>query len=188
VIVPIYLVLAFGGAIFCYIIIGKDLLPKTNTGQLQLRLREPDGTRLEVTEKTTKGVLAVIDSAVHGHIAISSAYVGLVPSSFGSSNLYIFNSGTHESVIQVNLDEDYKVQDRRPEGRIRKNILAKYPELRISFEPIELTDKIMAQGANTPIEVRVAGKNMEDIKATPPRLLARCDRSLSCGTFRSPSP
>ena len=172
-IVPIYLVLAFGGAFFCYTIIGKDLLPKTNTGQLQLRVREPDGTRLEVTEKTTKGVLAIIDSAVHGHIAISSAYVGLVPSNFGSSNLYIFNSGTHESVIQVNLDEDYKVRIEDLKEELRKNILDKYPELRISFEPIELTDKIMAQGANTPIEVRVAGKDMGDIKDYSAKLLAR---------------
>jgi multidrug efflux pump subunit AcrB len=172
-IVPIYLVLAFGGALFCYMIIGKDLLPKTNTGQLQLRVREPDGTRLEVTEKTTKGVLAIIDSAVHGHIAISSAYVGLVPSNFGSSNLYIFNSGTHESVIQVNLDEDYKVRIEDLKEVIRKDVLDKYPELRISFEPIELTDKIMAQGANTPIEVRVAGKDMGDIKTYSAKLLAR---------------
>ncbi len=172
-IVPVYLVLAFGGAIFCYMIIGKDLLPKTNTGQLQLRVREPDGTRLEVTEKTTKGVLAIIDSAVHGHIAISSAYVGLVPSNFGSSNLYIFNSGTHESVIQVNLDEDYKVRIEDLKETIRKDVLEKYPELRISFEPIELTEKIMAQGANTPIEVRVAGKDMGDIKAYSAKLLAR---------------
>jgi multidrug efflux pump subunit AcrB len=172
-IVPIYLVLAFGGAIFCYMIIGKDLLPKTNTGQLQLRVREPDGTRLEVTEKTTQGVLAIIDSAVHGHIAISSAYVGLVPSNFGSSNLYIFNSGTHEAVIQVNLDEDYKVRIEDLKEQIRKDVLAQYPELRISFEPIELTDKIMAQGANTPIEVRVAGKDMGDIKAYSAKLLAR---------------
>ncbi len=171
VIVPIYLVVAFGGAFGLYLIIGKDLLPKTNTGQLQLRLREPDGTRLEVTEKTTKDVLDVIDSTVDGHIAISSAYVGLVPSSFGSSNLYIFNSGTHEAVIQVNLDEDYKVQIEELKEQLRKNILAKHPDLRISFEPIELTEKIMAQGANTPIEVRVAGKNIDDIKEYSARLV-----------------
>jgi multidrug efflux pump subunit AcrB len=171
VIVPIYLVVAFGGAFGLYLLIGKDLLPKTNTGQLQLRIREPDGTRLEVTEQTTKGVLDVIDSTVDGHIAISSAYVGLVPSSFGSSNLYIFTSGTHEAVIQVNLDENYKVQIEDLKEELRKNILTKYPDLRISFEPIELTDKIMAQGANTPIEVRVAGKNIDEIKEYAERLL-----------------
>ena len=48
---------------------------------------------------------------------------------------------------------------------IRKQLLKQHPELLISFEPIELTEKIMAQGASTPIEVRVAGKNMADIKS-----------------------
>jgi multidrug efflux pump subunit AcrB len=33
------------------------------------------------------------------------------------------------------------------------------PNLRLSFEPIELTDKILSQGASTPIEVRVIGKD-----------------------------
>ena len=163
-IVSIYIIFAFGAAGACYLIIGKDLLPKTNNGQLQLRIREPDGTRLEVTEKTTQGVLNIIDSTVNHRVAISSAYVGLVPSNFGTSNLYIFNSGTHEAVIQVNLDEHYKVKMEDLKEELRKNIGQHYPGIKISFEPIELTEKIMAQGASTPVEVRVAGKNMNDIR------------------------
>ena len=171
-IVILYLVLAFGAVAVCLGVIGKDLLPKTNTGQLQLRVREPDGTRLEVTEKVTQGVLRIIDSTVNHRIAISSAYVGLVPSNFGTSNLYIFNSGTHEAVIQVNLEEDYKVKIEDLKETLRKNILAAYPEVKLSFEPIELTEKIMAQGASTPIEVRVAGKNMGDIESYSEKLVA----------------
>ncbi|MGL1190208.1 hypothetical protein ACSTLK_24195, partial [Vibrio parahaemolyticus] len=49
-------------AAVCFVIIGKDLLPKNNVGQLQLRIKEPDGTRLEVTEATTKNILHIIDS------------------------------------------------------------------------------------------------------------------------------
>ena len=45
------------------------------------------------------------------------------------------------------------------------------PMLKLSFEPIELTEKIMAQGASTPIEVSVAGKNMRDIESYAERLL-----------------
>jgi multidrug efflux pump subunit AcrB len=172
-IVMTYLILSFGLAAFIYTIIGKDLLPKTNTGQLQLRIREPDGTRLEVTEKATQEVLKIIDSTVHHEVAISSAYVGLVPSSFGSSNLYIFNSGTHEAVIQINLDENYKVKMEDLKEELRKNILDHYPGLKLSFEPIELTEKIMAQGASTPIEVRVAGKNMDDIKTYAEKLVTK---------------
>jgi multidrug efflux pump subunit AcrB len=172
-IVMIYLLLAFSAAGVCYVIIGKDLLPKTNNKQLQLRIREADGTRLEVTERTTKGVLDIIDSTVNHKIAISSAYVGLVPSNFGSSNLFIFNSGTHEAVIQINLDQDYQVKMDDLKETLRKQIGLRYPALKISFEPIELTEKIMAQGASTPIEVRVAGKDMDDIKNYSSKLVEK---------------
>ncbi|MBS1565125.1 MAG: efflux RND transporter permease subunit, partial [Bacteroidetes bacterium] len=174
--VTLYAVLALAAAGFCYVIIGKDMLPKSNTGQLQLRIRERDGTRLEVTERAVRDVLQIIDTTVQGHVAISSAFVGLVPSSFGTSNLYVFNSGTHEAVLQVNLDEDYKVKVDDLKERLRHNILSAHPELSLSFEPIELTEKIMAQGASTPIEVNVAGKNMQDIGRYAQQLLDRLKR------------
>jgi multidrug efflux pump subunit AcrB len=170
-VVLIYLVIAFAGAGTCFVVIGKDLLPVSNVGQLQLRIREPDGTRLTVTEAATKGVLAILDSTVDHHIQITSAYVGLVPSSFGTSNLYIFNSGTQEAVIQVELDKKYKVNIEDLKEKLRHNILRRYPELHLSFEPIELTAKIMSQGASTPIEVQVAGKNMSDIEQYADRLV-----------------
>ncbi|RFM25675.1 efflux RND transporter permease subunit [Deminuibacter soli] len=171
--VMLYLVLAFGAAAACFVIIGKDLLPKTNSGQLQVRVREPDGTRLEITEQTTRGILQIIDSAVHNHVAISSAYVGLVPSSFGSSNLYVFTSGTHEAIVQVNLDESYKVKMDDLKERIRHDVAVAYPSVKLSFEPIELTEKIMAQGASTPVEVAVSGKNYDDITGYAEQLVKR---------------
>ena len=170
-VVLIYLLIALSGAAACFIVIGKDLLPVSNVGELQLRLREPDGTRLTITEGVTKSVLGMLDSAVDHHIKISSAYVGLVPSSFGASNLYIFNSGTQEAVIQVELDENYKVNVEDLKETLRHKILKRYPELHLSFEPIELTQKIMSQGASTPIEVQIAGKSMEDIEQYADRLV-----------------
>ncbi|HEY6901444.1 MAG TPA: efflux RND transporter permease subunit, partial [Puia sp.] len=102
---------------------------------------------------------------------ISSAYVGQVPANFGTSNLYIFNSGTHEALVQVNLEEGFKGRSEDLKETLRKNILAAYPNIRLSFEPIELTEKIMAQGAATPIEVRVAGKDMNEIRSYAERLV-----------------
>lgn len=172
-VVSVYLILSFAAAGGCFVWIGKDLLPKSNNGQLQLRLREPDGTRLEVTERASESVLKIIDSVTEHHVAISSAYVGLVPSNFGASNLYIFNSGTHESVIQVNLEEEFKLKIENLKEMLRKAIAHAFPRIAVSFEPIELTEKIMAQGASTPIEVRIAGKNMGDIKSYAIRLIGK---------------
>ena len=171
-----YLVLSVLLAAICFDGIGKDLLPKTNNGQLQLRIKEPDGTRLEQTEIAAKGVLDIINKTVNGNIAISSAYIGLIPSSYGSSNLYIFNSGTHEAILQINLDDEYKCNLDELKDKLRKNIKAAYPKINISFEPIELTEKIMAQGASTPIEVRIAGKNFDELKSYSQKLIESLKR------------
>ncbi|HZK64126.1 MAG TPA: efflux RND transporter permease subunit, partial [Puia sp.] len=172
-IVSLYVILSLTAAGICFVVIGKDLLPKSNSGELQIRIKEPDGTRLEKTERTVNGILKVLDSTVNGHVAISSTYVGLVPSSYGTSNLYIFNSGTNEAVMEVELDKSYKVNLDQLKDKLRANIQAAYPAVNISFEPIELTEKIMAQGAATPIEVRVAGKNFDNIKDYSAKLVGK---------------
>ncbi len=170
-IVLVYLVVTLGAVAICVGTIGKDMLPHSNAGQLQVRVRNPDGTRLEVTESTVKGILNSIDSLVGGHVAISSAFVGPVSPNFGHSNLYVFNSGSQEAVVQVELTEDYKTNMDELKDKIRQKVAARYPGVKLSFEPIELTEKLMAQGAATPIEIRVASKNITDIDGYSAKLV-----------------
>ncbi|RFZ83064.1 efflux RND transporter permease subunit [Mucilaginibacter terrenus] len=172
-IVPIYIVAVIVLAGVGFVVIGKDMMPKLNNGQFLIRIKAPDGTRLERTEDKFKEVLNIIDKTVDHHIAISSGYVGIVPSSYGTSNLYIFNTGTHEAVLQVNLDEHYKVNMDELKDALRKNISHQLPDLRITFEPIDMTEKIMSQGAATPIEIRVAGKDMTQIEAYANKAVAK---------------
>ncbi|MGZ4058562.1 MAG: efflux RND transporter permease subunit [Bacteroidia bacterium] len=166
-----YLAITILATAFCFSWVGKDMLPKINSGQFQIRIKAPEGTRLERTEEKLHKVLKIIDSTVNNHVAVSSAYVGLVPSSYGTSNLYVFNSGTHEAVLQVNLDEDYHINLDELKDALRKNIAQRVPDIKISFEPIDLTEKIMSQGSSTPIEVRIAGKNISEIEKLGNRLV-----------------
>jgi multidrug efflux pump subunit AcrB len=163
-IVVIYLVLALGTTGICFMVIGKDMLPKSNAGQLQLRVREPDGTRLEITEAAVKDILDIISGDVDGNIEITSAFIGPVSPNYGHSNLYVFNSGSHEGVLQVQLKEGYKVNIDELKDKIRESIRKKYPRVKLSFEPIELTEKLMAQGASTPIEIRIASKKIDELE------------------------
>jgi multidrug efflux pump subunit AcrB len=172
IIIPVYLVGVIVLAGIGFAIIGKDMMPKLNNGQFLIRIKAPDGTRLERTEDKFKQVLNIIDRTVDHHIEISSGYVGIIPSSYGSSNLYIFNTGTHEAVLQVKLDESYHVNMDELKDALRKNIAHEMPDLRITFEPIDMTEKIMSQGAATPIEIRVAGKDMQQIEDYANRAVA----------------
>ncbi|MCW3091510.1 MAG: acriflavin resistance protein [Ferruginibacter sp.] len=139
--------------------IGRDILPKTNSGQFQLRVRAPDGTRIERTEEKMHSVLNELERMVgKEHIGISSVYIGQHPSTYSVSPIYLFMAGPHEAVLQValkNYDENMDVFKDQFRERIRKLI----PELKLSFEPIELTEKVLSQGATTPVEIRLAGRN-----------------------------
>lgn len=170
--VVLYLVLVLVAIAGCFVWIGEDMLPKTNNGQYQLRLRLPDGTRLERTEVMVHDVLNLLDSVTHGNVTVSSGYAGMMPSSTGTANLYVFNSGTHEATLQIQLGEHFHMGKDKFQDMVREEMATHYPDVRLSFEPIEMTEKIMSQGAATPIEVRVAGKDMSQIETYANKLVS----------------
>ncbi len=169
-----YLVVISGLAVLLLTNIGRDVLPKTNGGQFQLRLRAPEGTRMERTEEKTLVALRSIEEAVgKENIAISSAYVGQHPALFSVSPIYLFMPGPHEAVLQVSLSKDFHADLDALKEKIRGIIRQNAPELQISFEPIELTDKILSQGSPTPVEVRISGRNKKQNEAYAEKLIGK---------------
>ncbi|MBS1523068.1 MAG: efflux RND transporter permease subunit [Bacteroidetes bacterium] len=159
-VVIFYVITSLGFAAVLFNWIGRDVLPKVNSGAFQMRLRGPDGTRLERTETTTIQTLHILEKLVgKNNIAITSCMVGSHPSSFSTNPIYLFMAGPQEAVMQVSLNENYKVNLDDLKERIRDTMKKALPNVRISFEPIELTDKILSQGSTTPIEVALTGKN-----------------------------
>lgn len=160
IIVTSYVVIVSGLTIYLLTTIGRDVLPTVNSGQFQVRLRAADGTRIERTEAKLVKTLHVLEELVgKENISVTSAFVGMHPGNFSTSPIYLFMSGPHEAVLQVNLEEDYHENMDDLKERFRKKMKEVVPEVKLSFEPIQLTDKILSQGATTPIEVRVIGKN-----------------------------
>ena len=159
-VVVIYIVIISGIAFLLLRNIGRDVLPKVNAGQFQVRLRDPDGTRVENTELDVLKTLAVLDTLVgKENIAITSAFVGQHPGLFSTSPIYLFMAGPQEAVLQVQLKEDYRVNLEELQDKFRDKMKVALPDMKLSFEPIQLTDKILSQGAPTPIEVKISGKN-----------------------------
>ncbi|WP_018613975.1 efflux RND transporter permease subunit [Segetibacter koreensis] len=139
-------------------LIGTDILPSSGSGDLQVRIDAPQGTRIEKTEQYLHGVTDVIrkETSEKG-ITISSAYVGTQPSGTAINPIFLFTSGSHEAVLQISLNKEElttSIEDLKE--NIRKKVKQQFPELQISFEPIELVEKIMSQGTNTPVQIRVA--------------------------------
>ncbi len=154
-----YLVIISGLAVLMLNVIGQDVFPKVNSSQFQLRMRAENGTRIERTEEKALKVLKIIEGTVgKEHVGISSVYVGMHPSLYSVSPIYLFMAGPHEAVFQVAL-KDWHTDMDTFKDTLRQKIAKAVPGVQVSFEPIELTDKVLSQGSPTPVEVRIAGKN-----------------------------
>jgi multidrug efflux pump subunit AcrB len=155
-----YVIVACGLAFLLLNIIGRDVLPKVNSGSFQVRLRGADGTRMERTEVSTIKALHILENLVgKENIEVTSTMVGTHPSSFSTNPIYLFMAGPQEAVMQVGLAETYKVDLDELKERFRNAMKKQLPDIKMSFEPIELTDKILSQGSPTPIEIALTGKD-----------------------------
>lgn len=88
------------------------------------------------------------------------------------SPIYLYNAGPHEALMQVALKE-FNGNSDELKDKLRAYYKEKMPELSISFEPIELTEKILSQGTNTPIEIRVSGMMKKMNRMYANKLLAK---------------
>jgi multidrug efflux pump subunit AcrB len=139
---------------------GRDVLPRINGSQFQLRIRCPEGTRIERTEDSLLKTIQVLEQITgKENIAITSAFVGAHPGLFSTSPIYLFMAGPQEAILQVSLKEGYKVNLDDLKDKLRQKLHEAMPSLKLSFEPIELTDKILSQGSPTPVEIRLASRN-----------------------------
>jgi len=159
--VALYVAISFVIVGFSVSIIGKDILPKLNSGQFQVRIRAPQGTRLEQTEKTMLEAQQVLYQTVgKNNVDIISAFAGQHPSSFPTLPVILFMSSSNEIVMQVNLSDNYKANIQDVKENLRKALHKAMPDVTLSFEPIDLTSKIMSQGSSTPVEIAVIGKDI----------------------------
>lgn len=168
-----YLVIVFGLIILLFNVIGTDVLPSVNSSQFQVRIKAPEGTRIEVTETKVHQVLEELEVVIgKEHIKISSAFIGQHPSTFAVSPIYLYNAGPHEATLQIALqDNSLNLDDLK--DQVRDHLEEKMPEIHISFEPIELTEKVLSQGANNPIEIRFSGMMKKRNEMYANKLLAK---------------
>ncbi|MCT3897462.1 efflux RND transporter permease subunit [Elizabethkingia anophelis] len=143
--------------------LGTDIMPVSNSGDFQMRIDAPQGSRLEKSEKLVKDILKDIGGILpEKAISISSAYVGLHPAATPINPIFLFTNGTHQSVLQISVDKElYSGSMEELKEKIRKMVAEKHPEAQINFEPMELTEKIMGQGSMTPIEIKVGSSNLK---------------------------
>jgi multidrug efflux pump subunit AcrB len=166
---------------------GTEIFPQVDSGQFQLRVKAPVGTRIERTEEIARQALAGIQELAAGKVQMSVGFGGVSPSSYTINTVYLWTAGPEEVVLRVALQEgsgihleQFKEQLRQvlPErlggwlrheltadGLSEEQIQAQVRAIRVGFEPADIINEVMSFGSGKPIEVAVSGPNFEDSRA-----------------------
>ena len=141
--------------------LGTEIFPKVDAGQLQVRLRAPTGTHVDGTEAIALQALDIIKNEVGtNNVEITLGFIGVHPSSYPINLIYLWNGGSEEGVIQVQLKSGTSIRIEELKERLRKKFAAELAEVSFSFEPSDIVSRVMSLGAPTPIEVAVSGPNL----------------------------
>jgi multidrug efflux pump subunit AcrB len=156
-----YLIIAGIGILLIGRGVGTDIFPTVDTGQFQLRLRAPAGTRVERTEIITLKALDVIrEEAGPDNVEITLSFVGTQPPNYPINSIYLWSSGPQEAVLLVAMRPNSGVRLEELKERLRNKLPAMLPGVSLSFEAGDIVSQIMNFGAPTPIEVSMSGPNL----------------------------
>jgi multidrug efflux pump subunit AcrB len=151
--------------------LGTEIFPNADSGQIQVRLRAPTGTRVERTELLALKVLDTIAGEVGPENVIASlGFVGSQPSSYPVNTIYLWTSGPHEAVLLVALKPERAISTAALQETLRNKMHEIAPGSVLSFEAADLVNQVMSFGSPTPIEVTVTGSNLKSSRGYADKL------------------
>src|SRR5258708_6700707 len=114
--------------------LGTEIFPVVDTGQFQLHLRAPAGTRIERTEQIALQTLDAIKREVGpDNVDISLGFVGTQPPNYPINAIYLWSSGAEEAVLQVQLKRGTGIRIEDLKERLRQKLPQQVAGVRFSF-------------------------------------------------------
>jgi multidrug efflux pump subunit AcrB len=141
--------------------LGSEIFPYNPGNQLQIRLRAPAGTRIEVTEQIALKTLDEIKRlAGPGNLETSIGYVGTYAPSYPINLIYLWTSGPQDANLLVQLRKSANISVPALEEHLRAVLALEFPDCAFTFEPGDIVSQIMDFGSPTPIEIAINGPRM----------------------------
>jgi multidrug efflux pump subunit AcrB len=170
---PVYLAVSIGFIWLMAPRLGSEIFPRTDAGQFALRFRAPAGTKVEKTEELAKSVLAIVDrKAGKGNVSLSMGLVGVHAPNYPVNLIHLWNGGPEEGWLAFQLKEGSGVSVGELQEKLRAAFASELSSLRVSFEPADITSRVMSFGSNTPIEVAIGGSDLTISRAHADKILA----------------
>jgi multidrug efflux pump subunit AcrB len=142
-----------------FFFLGRDYFPEIRSGVIQMHMRAPLGTRIEVSGRIATLVSSSIEELLPRHVENIVSNCGLP---VGPHNLAFIPTptiGSQDCDLTILLkDEKSPVWEYR--RILRKGLTERYPGTEFTFQPSDLTAKILNFGAPAPIDVQINGPDI----------------------------
>jgi multidrug efflux pump subunit AcrB len=153
--------------------LGQDFFPSVDSGAFTLHMRAPTGTRIE----ETSALCDQVESEIRKQIPPQefSGVIDNIGLPYSGINLSYSNSapvGTQDADIMVTLAAKH-----RPTAdyvhNLRLNLPREFPGVTFYFLPSDMVTQILNFGLPAPIDIQVAGNDLEANRQFADNLLAR---------------
>ena len=152
--------------------VGQDFFPSIKSGEIDLHMRAPVGTRIEESGKIAVLVEQQIRDLLPGHVVGTLANCGLPISGINQAYSNTGTVGSQDCDITISLDNPASPVDRY-RRILRAGLTGRFPGTDFSFLPGDLTAKILNFGLPSPIDVQISGRDLNTNFAYATRLTAR---------------
>ncbi len=169
----------FGFLFFCvtscgiFALLGRDLFPLVDTGQIKLHLRAPSGTRVERTAIIADEVQTVIRKVIpEKDLAGILDNVGLPNSGINLSYSSSGTIGAFDADIMITLKPGHRPSEEYMEAllpELRKN----FPDIEFFFQPADIVTQILNFGIPAAIDVQIVGANYTANQQLASKLVTR---------------
>jgi multidrug efflux pump subunit AcrB len=170
-----FVTLYLGGALaslLLLIFVGQDFFPGIKSGEIDLHMRAPIGTRIEEAGKIAVLVEQQIRNLLPGHVVGTLVNCGLPNSGINQAYSNTGTVGAQDCDITISLDNQAAPVDgyRRI---LRAGLTERFPGTDFTFLPGDITAKILNFGLPSPIDVQVGGRDLDTNFAYATKLAAR---------------
>ena len=141
--------------------LGVEIFPRADAGQMALRVKAPAGTKLETTEQMALRALEIIRrEAGPENVALTMGLVGVHAPNYPINLIYLWNSGPEEAWLAVQFKAGAHLRIEPLQERLRGLFARELAGAAVSFEPVDITSRVMSFGSATPLEVAVSGPDL----------------------------
>jgi CzcA family heavy metal efflux pump len=151
---------------------GQDFFPSIKSGEIDMHMRAPIGTRIEESGKIAVLVEQQIRDLLPGHVTGSLVNCGLPISGINQAYSTTGTVGSQDCDITISLDNEASPVDRYRKI-LRAGLTDRFPGTDFSFLPGDITAKILNFGLPSPIDVQISGRDLDANYAYASKLTAR---------------